>query len=118
MKLVSIMLVALMMLLTATMAANAEEHATEAVTAVAAVAEEHAAEAVTAAAAVAEEKVNESAVVAKEKLEQAATKAEEKVKETATEATKAAEKATPGFEGVFAIAGLLAVASLVLSRKE
>jgi PGF-CTERM protein len=56
--------------------------------------------------------------VAKEKLEQAATKAEEKVKETATEATKAAEKATPGFEGVFAIAGLLAVASLVLSRKE
>jgi S-layer protein (TIGR01567 family) len=74
-----------------------------------------AAEAVTAAAAVAEEKVNESAVVAKEKVEEAATKAEEKVNASATEA---AEKATPGFESIFAITGLLAVAFLVLGRKE
>ena len=118
MKIVSIMLVALMMLLTAAMAANAEEHASGAVTGAVAVAEEHAAEAVTAAAAVAEEKVNESAVVAKEKVTEAATKAEEKVKETSTEATKAAEKAAPGFEGIFAIAGLLAVASLVLNKRE
>ncbi len=74
-----------------------------------------AAEAVTAAAAVAEEKVNESATVAKEKVTEAATTAEEKVNESAT---KAAEKATPGFESIFAITGLLAVAFLVLGRKE
>ena len=95
----------------------------EAVTGAVAVAEEHAAEAVTAAATVAEEKVNESATEAKEKVkatrrEVHATKAEEKVNASATEATKAAEKAAPGFEGVFAIAGLLAVASLVLNRRE
>ena len=100
MKIVSIMLVALMMLLTAAMAANAEEHA---------------AEAVTGAVAVAEEKVNESAVVAKEEVKEAATKAEEKVNASATEA---AEKAAPGFESIFAITGLLAVAFLVLGRRE
>jgi len=76
-----------------------------------------AAEAVTAAAAVAETKVNESAVVAKEKVTEAATKAEEKVNASATEA-KAAEKAAPGFESIFAITGLLAVAFLVLGRRE
>ena len=56
--------------------------------------------------------------MAKEKVTEAATKAEEKVNESATEAAKAAEKATPGFESIFAITGLLAVAFLVLGRKE
>ena len=60
----------------------------------------------------------EAATEAEEKVAEAATKAEEKVNESATEATKAAETAAPGFEGIFAIAGLLAVASLVLNRKE
>ena len=114
MKIVSIMLVALMMLLTAGMAANAEEHATEAVTSAVAVAEEKVNESATEA----KEKVTEDATEAKEKVTEAATKAEEKVNASATEATKAAEKAAPGFEGIFAIAGLLAVASLVLSRRE
>lgn len=72
----SIMFVSLMMLLTA-MAVNAEEHASEAVTA-------------------------------------AVTVAEEKVNETATKEAKE----QPGFEGIFAIAGLLAVACLVLSKRE
>lgn len=120
----SIMLVALMMLLTAAMAVNAEENASEAVTGAVAASEEHASEAVTAAAAVAEEKVNESATEAKEKVEEAATEAKEKVEEAATKAEeKVNESATeakeqPGFEGIFAIAGLLAIASLVLSRRE
>jgi PGF-CTERM protein len=34
------------------------------------------------------------------------------------EPAKAEEKKTPGFEGVFAVAGLLAVAYLVLGRRE
>jgi F0F1-type ATP synthase membrane subunit b/b' len=116
----SIMLVALMMLLTA-MAVNAEEPASEAVTTSVTVAEEkvnesatEAKEKVEEAATKAEELVNESATEAKEKVEEAATKAEEKVNETAPKEAKE----QPGFEGIFAIAGLLAVASLVLSRRE
>ncbi|MDD2756016.1 MAG: PGF-CTERM sorting domain-containing protein, partial [Methanothrix sp.] len=49
--------------------------------------------------------------------ENATVKAEE-VKENVTEAAKSEEKKAPGFEGIFAIAGLLAIAGLVLSRRE
>ena len=44
--------------------------------------------------------------------------AETAAKENVTEATRHAEKATPGFESIFAITGLLAVAFLVLGRRE
>ncbi|MEI8004124.1 MAG: PGF-CTERM sorting domain-containing protein, partial [Methanothrix sp.] len=43
--------------------------------------------------------------------------ATEEVKETENKTAEPA-KEQPGFEGVFAIAGLLAVASLVLSKRE
>jgi hypothetical protein len=42
----------------------------------------------------------------------------EAAKENVTEAAKTAEKAAPGFESLFAITGLLAVAYLVLGRRE
>ena len=48
----------------------------------------------------------------------AAAVAEEKVTEAATKAAEKAEKATPGFESIFAITGLLAVAFLILGRRE
>jgi hypothetical protein len=48
---------------------------------------------------------------AKENITEAANK-------TAEAAEKTAEKATPGFESIFAITGLLAVAYLVLGRRE
>ena len=66
------------------------------------------------AAAAAEEKVDEAAVAAEEKVDEAAVAAEEKVNETA----EAAKEAAPGFESIFAITGLLAVAYLVLGRRE
>jgi S-layer protein (TIGR01567 family) len=47
-----------------------------------------------------------------------AAKTVEAVKENVTGAAKAAEKATPGFESLFAITGLLAVAYLVLGRRD
>ena len=64
--------------------------------------------------------------VAKESMEKnlsATEKVTEEVKEKAPVATeketaKTEEKAAPGFESVFAITGLLAVAYLVLGRKE
>ena len=88
MKIVSIMLVALMMLFTVAMA-NASENASEETIEKEITATEHAAE-----------EVKETVVSASEN------------------ATKAAEKAAPGFESIIAIAGLLAVASLVLSKRE
>ena len=51
--------------------------------------------------------------VAFEAKDEAAVAAEEKVNETA----EAAKEAAPGFEGIFAITGLLAVAYLVLGRR-
>ncbi|MDM7934439.1 MAG: S-layer protein domain-containing protein [Methanothrix sp.] len=83
----------------------------------------------------AEVKAEEAAPAAEEKAEEAApaaanvtaeaAAAEKKVEETAAaaekkaeEAAPAAEKAQPGFEGVFAIAGLLAVAYLVIGRRD
>ena len=66
------------------------------------------------AAAAAEEKVDEAAVAAEEKVDEAAVAAEKKVNETA----EAAKKEAPGFESIFAITGLLAVAYLVLGRRE
>jgi hypothetical protein len=63
---------------------------------------------------------------AKESMEKnlsATEKVTEEVKEKApgaaeNETAKTEEKKQPGFEGVFAITGLLAVAYLVLGRKE
>ncbi|NMB85314.1 MAG: hypothetical protein GYA29_03580, partial [Methanothrix sp.] len=53
----------------------------------------------------------------KENVTEAAPVAEA-AKENVTEAAKTAEKAAPGFESLFAITGLLAVAYLVLGRRE
>jgi S-layer protein (TIGR01567 family) len=58
---------------------------------------------------------------AKENVTKAAGEVKEAAKETAAAGEKTAEaakKAAPGFEGLFAITGLLAVAYLVLGRKE
>jgi len=75
--------------------------------------------------AAAEEAVNETTTEAKEAVEETAAVAEETVNETAAEAEGAAKEAAnataepaPGFESVFAITGLLAVAYLVLGRRE
>jgi S-layer protein (TIGR01567 family) len=70
-----------------------------------------AAEAVAAEAAEAVETVNETATEAEETVKEA-------VNETANETEAAAKEAAPGFESVFAITGLLAVAYLVLGRRE
>ena len=87
-KIVSIMLVALMMLFTAAMVVCATENASQ---------------------------------DAKEKTLSTAGHATEEVKEAVSvvseNKTAEASKTQPGFEGVFAIAGLLAVASLVLSKR-
>jgi hypothetical protein len=53
----------------------------------------------------------EAVVSEEKKTEEAAPVAENKTTETAT-------KPAPGFESIFAITGLLAVAFLVLGRKE
>jgi S-layer protein (TIGR01567 family) len=70
------------------------------------------------------ENVTEAAKAVEEVKENVteAAKTVEEVKENVTEAAKttekAAEKAAPGFESLFAITGLLAVAYLVLGRRE
>jgi SpoVK/Ycf46/Vps4 family AAA+-type ATPase len=128
MKLVSIMLVALMMLFTVAMAVNAEETAAnEAIEKDINVAEhsaEEAKEVVAEAAKTTENDIKATEHEAEEVKEEvtavsenATVKAEE-VKENVTEAAKSEEKKAPGFEGIFAIAGLLAIAGLVLSRRE
>ncbi|NMC11098.1 MAG: S-layer protein, partial [Methanothrix sp.] len=53
----------------------------------------------------------------KEEVTEAAKTVEE-AKENVTEAAKTEEKAAPGFESLFALTGLLAVAYLVLGRRE
>ncbi len=103
MKLVSIMLVALMMLFTVAMAVNAEETAAKDAMEKDLNVTEHAAE-----------EVKETVATVSENATAEAKETEEKVTETA----KKEEKAAPGFDGIFAIAGLLAIASLVLSKKE
>ena len=78
----------------------------EAAAAAAVAAEETAAEA--------EQAVEETAEAAEEAVNETAEAAEEAVNETA----EAAGEAAPGFESIFAITGLLAVAYLVLGRRE
>ncbi len=91
--------------------------------------EETATAAAAATAAVAEEAVNETATEAKEAVKETAAETEaaakEAVNETAeaageavNETAEAAKEAAPGFESIFAITGLLAVAYLVLGRRE
>ena len=113
MKLISIMLVALMMLFTAAMAVNGEEREENAVEA--AVGEEinateHAAE-----------EVNETAVAVSENATAKAEAVTEQVTEAAKKdvagAAKTAEKATPGFESLFALTGLLGAACMLLGRR-
>jgi PGF-CTERM protein len=104
-KIVSVMLVALMMLFTAVMAASASENA----------AEETMEKGLSAAENVAEEA--KEAVSAESEDETAEVHATETAEAEETETEETAEE-QPGFEGVFAIAGLLAVACLVLSRRE
>ncbi|HNQ55602.1 MAG TPA: PGF-CTERM sorting domain-containing protein, partial [Methanothrix sp.] len=62
----------------------------------------------------AEQAVEETAEAAEEAVNETAEAAEEAVNETA----EAAGEAAPGFESIFAITGLLAVAYLVLGRRE
>ncbi len=71
-------------------------------------------EAVTETATETEEAVTETAEAAEETVTETAEAAEEAVNETA----EAAGEAAPGFESIFAITGLLAVAYLVLGRRE
>ena len=101
-KIVSFMVLTMFML---TFAASAAEVKTEA----------------KAAAENATKKVEVAGTAAEKKVEAAGTAAEKKVAETkeaaATKTAEAAQKKTPGFEGIFAIAGLMAVAYLVLGRK-
>jgi len=104
-KIVSIMLVALMMLFTAAMVVCASENASQDST-----------EKNLSAAGHATEEVKEAVSVVSEN-KTAETHEAEPVK-AAENKTAEPAKTQPGFEGIFAIAGLLAVASLVLSRKE
>jgi SpoVK/Ycf46/Vps4 family AAA+-type ATPase len=128
MKLASIILVALMMLFTAATVVNAEDTAAkEAIEKDINVSEhsaEEAKEVVAEAAKTTENDIKATEHVAQEAKEEvtavsenATVKAEE-VKEDVAEAAKSEEKKAPGFEGIFAIAGLLAIAGLVLSRRE
>jgi cell division protein FtsX len=128
MKLVSIMLVALMMLFTVAMAVNAEEagvkEAIETDINVTEHSAEEAKEDVAEAAKTTENDVKTTEHAAEEAKEDVAAASEnatvkaEEIKEDVAEAAKSEEKAAPGFDGIFAIAGLLAIASLVLSRRE
>jgi len=104
-KIVSIMLVALMMLFTAAMVVSASENAAEETMEKNLSAAEHGTE-----------ELKEAGDAQSENMT-AETHAAEPAK---AEENKTAEpaKTQPGFEGIFAIAGLLAVASLVLSRRE
>ena len=112
MKLVSIMLVALMILFTAAMVVNAEEPAA---------AEEAMEKEITATEHAAEE-AKETVVAVSEnataKAEATTEHVAEAAKENVADATKTAEKATPGFEGLFALTGLLGAACLLLGRRE
>ncbi|MCX6677574.1 MAG: PGF-CTERM sorting domain-containing protein [Methanothrix sp.] len=105
-KIVSIMLVALMMLFTAAMVVSASENASLDTAEKNLSTAEHGAEEVKEAVSV----VSENKTAETHEAEPAKA-AENKTAEPAT-------KPAPGFEGIFAIAGLLAVASLVLSRRE
>ncbi|MBN1235973.1 MAG: hypothetical protein JW999_07985 [Methanotrichaceae archaeon] len=111
MKLVSIMLATLMMLLTAAMVVNAEEHAATEAMESGITATEHAAEE-------AKETVVAVSENATAKAEAATEHVAEAAKEDVADATKTAEKATPGFEGLFALTGLLGAACLLLGRRE
>ena len=82
----------------------------EAAAAAAVAAEETAAEA--------EKAVEETAAEGEQAVEETAAEAEKAVEETAEAATNATEPTTPGFESIFAITGLLAVAYLVLGKRE
>jgi S-layer protein (TIGR01567 family) len=98
----------------------AEAPAAEAAAKVEAAKENYTAAVVTAAAT---EKAQEAAVAKVNETKEAMTEAvKEKVNATAEKAEAAAgaaaEKKQPGFEGIFAITGLLAVAYLVLGRKQ
>ncbi len=128
MKLASIILVALMMLFTAATVVNAEESGVkEAIETDVNVTEHSAEEAkedVAEAAKTTENDIKATEHAAEEVKEEvtgvsenATVKAEE-VKEDVEKAAKSGEKEAPGFEGIFAITGLLAIASLVLSRRE
>ena len=93
----------------------AAEPAAEAEAAAEEVAETPVVEEAAAAAAVAAE---ETAAEAEKAVEETAAEAEKAVEETAEAATNATEPTTPGFESIFAITGLLAVAYLVLGKRE
>jgi S-layer protein (TIGR01567 family) len=80
--------------------------------------EETAAAAAAATAAAAEEAVEETTTAVEEEAHDAAAAVEEEVHDAAAAATNATEPATPGFESIFAITGLLAVAYLVLGKRE
>ncbi|NLH21964.1 MAG: S-layer protein, partial [Methanothrix sp.] len=82
-------------------------------------------EAAAAAAVAAEEAVTETTEAAEEAVtetteaaEEAVTETTEAAEEAANETAEAAKEAAPGFESIFAITGLLAVAYLVLGRRE
>ena len=107
-KIVSIMLVALMMLFTVAMVVSASENAAEETMEKNLSAAEHGTEEVKEA--VSAESENKNA----ETHEAEPAKAAENENKTAEPVTKPA----PGFESILAITGLLAVASLVLSRRE
>ncbi|HOT07336.1 MAG: hypothetical protein A4E45_00744 [Methanosaeta sp. PtaB.Bin039] len=113
-----------------TMAVASEESVAKVAGAVAEVKEEAAgaAEAVGAAASNATETVKEEAASVAEEAKEEAAKTTEEAKETVSEAAESAKekvnetipaeaKGTPGFEAVFAIAGLLSVAYMVLGRR-
>jgi phage I-like protein len=127
MKLASIILVALMMLFTAATAVNAEESGVKEIETDVNVTEhsaEVAKEDVAEAAKTTENDIKATEHAAEEVKEEvtavsenATVKAEE-VNEDVEKAAKSGEKEAPGFEGIFAIAGLLAIAGLVLSRRE
>ena len=104
-KFVSVILVALMMLLTAAMVVGASENASQDTT-----------EKNLSAAGHASEEVKEAVSVVSEN-KTAETHEAEPAKAEENKTTKPA-KTQPGFEGIFAIAGLLAVASLVLCKRE
>ena len=62
--------------------------------------------------------VEEAAAAAAVAAEEAVTETTEAAEEAANETAEAAKEAAPGFESIFAITGLLAVAYLVLGRRE
>ena len=105
-KIVSIMLVALMMLFTAAMVVCASENASQDST-----------EKNLSAAGHATEEVKEAVSVVSEN-KTAETHEAEPVKAAENKTAEPATKPAPGFESILAITGLLAVAFLVLGRRE